>query len=190
MALFWACQSHDQKPGLVHLFSVPRDLIKPFNSDTISIIANFAKLSSAKKNVLLGWTLAEAAERDPDSPSECIYENAMQRLYQLTSREKPYLQDRIDPKDLFRVFVVEPMQAFERIRAQAGAFLVSAFHERFERSKVLEWNPDIPIYDHDIAIVPSDKKEDILGELRLLNITREGLLPGLDEAARAIARFS
>lgn len=190
VALFWACQSHGRKPGRVHLFSVPRDLIKPFNSDTISIIANFAKLSSADKNVLLGWTLDEAAARDPDSPLEYIHENAMRRLYQLVSLEKPYFQERIDPRDLFRVLVVEPMQSFERIRVQAGAFLVSAFHERFERSKILEWNPDIPVYDHDIVIVPSGKKEDILGELRLLNITREGLLPGLDEAARAIARFS
>ena len=205
VGLFWACQPSEcnrcaknqcdttkcakHRPGRVHIFSVPRDLIKPFNSSTIGIIANFARLSSADKNLLLGWTLEEAAARDPDSPMEYIYEHAMQRLYQRVSLEKPYFEERIDPRDLYRVFVVEPMQSFERIRAQSGAFLVSAFHERFERSRILQWNPDIPIYDHDVYLVPSEKKQDILDELRLLNITRETLLPGLDEAAKAIARF-
>ena len=205
VGLFWACQpskchkcekkqcnntnGDSHRPGRVHIFSVRRDLVKPFNSNTISIIANFAKLASADKDLLLGYTLKEAAARDSDSPLEYIYENAMQRLYQLVNLERPYFQERIDPRDLFRVFVVEPIQAFERIRAQSGAFLVSAFHERFERSEVLGWNPDIPIYDHDVCLVPSEKKQGILDELRRLDITRETLLPGLDEAARAIARF-
>ena len=92
------------------------------------------------------------------------------------------------PARLFRVFIAEPLQSFERIRAQSGAFLISAFHERFERSEVLKWNPRIPIYDHVMLEVPSESKEDIISELRLLNVTRETLLPGLDETANAITR--
>ena len=189
VALFWACQSDNEKPGekgQVHIFSVPKDLVKPFNSDTISIIANFAKLPISDKNLLLGWTLDEAEARAPKSPLNYIYEHSMQGLYQLICLEKPYFDKRIDPRDLFRVFVVEPKQSFERIRAQAGAFLVSAFHERFERSRILKWNEDIPIYDHHCYMVPSEAKKGILNDLRLLNITRETLLPGLDETARAV----
>ena len=51
-------------------------------------------------------------------------------------------------RDFFRVFVVEPQQSVERVRAQSGAFLVSAFHERLERSAILDWNPMIPVYDY------------------------------------------
>ena len=96
--------------------------------------------------------------------------------------------ERIDPRHYFQVFVVEPLQSFERIRAQSGAFLISAFHERFERDEVRTWNPDIPLYDHVILDVPSRRKASIVDELALLSVTRENLLPGLDEAAKAITR--
>lgn len=89
------------------------------------------------------------------------------------------------------MFVVEPQQSFERIRAQAGAFLISAFHERFERSEILRQNPNTPIYHYGTRMVPSERKEDLIEELRLLNFTRETLFPSLDEAANAvIERYS
>ena len=115
----------------------------------------------------------------------------MRRLYHLIRQEKPFFEERIDPRDFFRVFVVEPQQSFERVRAQSGAFLISAFHERLERGEILQWNPGIPVYDHYGLFVPREHKQGILGELRLLNITRESLFPGLGEAAKAVAgRYS
>ena len=187
VALFCACES-DGELGRLHVFSVPRELLKPFNSDTISIIANFSKLPRAEQNLLLGWTGEDIEERDPDPQYSHIYEDAMRRLYHLIRQEKPYFEERIDPRDLFRVFVVEPQQSFERVRAQSGAFLISAFHERFERDEILNWNPGIPSYDHSTLEVPNENKQQILDELRLLNITRETLFPGLDEAAKAVTQ--
>ena len=64
VALFCACGGLSEEPkrsarrvGRLHFFTVPRDLIKPFNSDTIAILANFAKLSRAEQDCLLGYTL-------------------------------------------------------------------------------------------------------------------------------------
>ena len=72
-----------------------------------------------------------------------------------------------------------------------GAFLISTFHERFERDEVLKLNGEIPLYDHVILDVPSGSKEAIIDELGLLSVTRERMLPGLDEAANAITgRYS
>ena len=109
-------------------------------------------------------------------------------LYRLIRQEKSDFEEQIDPRDFFRVFVVEPQQSFERIRAQSGAFLISAFHERFERCQVLDWNPGIPVYDHSTLEVPNENKQQILSELRLLNVSRETLYPRLDEAARAVTQ--
>ena len=187
VALFNACES-DDKPGRLHIFSVPKELVKPFNSDTISIIANFSKLSRAEQNLLLGWTGEDIEERERDPQFASIYEHAKRRLYHLIRQEKPFFEERIDPRDFFRVFVIEPQQSFERIRAQSGAFLISAFHERFERSEILRQNPEIPIYDHYILNVPKAKKSGILNELRMINITRETLFPGLDESAKAVTQ--
>ena len=84
------------------------------------------------------------------------------------------------------MFVVEPQQLFARIRAQSGAFLVSAFHERFERERILEWNAGIPTYGHVVFEVKREDKGRISEELQLLNVTGESLYPGLDVAAKAV----
>ena len=84
--------------------------------------------------------------------------------------------------------MVEPQQSFERIRMQSGAFLLSVFHERFERDEILNRNAEIPVYDYYTRKVPAGSKQDIIEELRLLNITRESLFPGLDEAANAVTQ--
>ena len=181
VALFYASTGapYDEEEGRIHVFSAPPALVKPYDSDTISIISNFSKLSYAEQSLLLGKRrgVEWSAHRYPD---------VMTKLYHLIGQEKPHFQRRIDPRDLFRVFIVEPQQSFERIRAQSGAFLISAFHERFERSQILRWNERIPAYGHHVLTVPPDRKRHILNELSLLQITRESLFPSLDEVATAI----
>ena len=174
--------------GRVHVFSVPRQLIKPFTSDTVAVISNIAKLPRPEQDCLLGWTSEEIEKRTPDATFGYLQDHVMRRLYHLIRQERPHFMERIEPRDYFHVFVVEPLQSFERIRAQSGAFLLSAFHERFERDQVLKWNAEIPLYDHVILDVPNGSKEAIVDELDLLSVTRESLLPGLDETANAITR--
>ena len=57
----------------------------------------------------------------------------MRRLYHEIRAEKPGFEQRIDPRDFYRILVVEPRRTSERLRAQSGAFVLSAFHVRFER---------------------------------------------------------
>ena len=177
VAMFHACEDFREVAAKLHVFAVPRSLIKSFNSDTVSLLANFANLPYHEQELLLSTTAGQEGLE---------YANALRHLYQLIRREKPYFEERIIVGDLFRPFVVEPQQSSERIRSQSGAFLASAYHRRFEREEILRSNPRIPVYAHYTPTIPSDSKEDILQELRLLNITRETLFPGLDESARSI----
>lgn len=187
VALFNACEDGGIEDGRLHVFSVWRDMIKSFNSDTVSVIANFAKLRHTEQNLLLSKTEDDTDEGDGlDLLKE--RDEALGRLYHFIRQEKPYFLENIDLSDLFRVFVVEPQQSFERIRMQSGAFLLSVFHERFERDEILNRNADIPVYDYYTLKVPYTSKQDIMEELRLLNITRESLFPGLDEAAKAVTQ--
>lgn len=191
VGLFWACVAQtdgNNKHGRLHVFSVPRKLVKPFNSDTVSVLANFAKLSLGEQNAILGmsWNKLENQGHCIDEMEERTNRAAMDALYQMIREEKPHFRKEIDPRIFFRVFVVEPQQSFQRIRAQSGAFLISAFHERFERKEVLGWNSVIPIYEHSTLAVPLKNRPDILDELRLTNITPESLSPGLDQAAKTI----
>lgn len=194
VALFNACEECDDnnKDGRLHIFAAPKEMIKPFNSDTVSIIANFAKLRYAEQNLLLS-KMGEGTDEDEDLDlvKERLvkeHDEAWERLYHFIRQEKPYFLENIDLRDLLRVFVVEPQQSFERIRMQSGAFLLSVFHERFERDEILNRNADIPVYDYYTLKVPYTSKRDITEELRLLNITHESLFPGLDEAAKAVTQ--
>ena len=111
VALFFACDpSNDASPGAVksgriHIFAVPNTMVKPFNSDTVSIITNFAKLANPDKCVLLG------ERNDPVSKHMFLgdaYQSAMNRLLQLIRTEKPYFDARIDASDFSRVIIVNP----------------------------------------------------------------------------------
>ena len=178
VALHNACSKHRKKDGVVHTFVVPRCLIKPYSSDTISVIANYARLSHADRNVLIG--------RIGGQKGLVEYKSSLGRLYHFIRQEKPYFEELINPLDLVRVFLVEPQQQFERIRAQSGAFIVSAFHERLERRQILSHNPDIPTYLHYRTPVSHQRKGAILKELQMINVTDETLFPSLDEAAGAV----
>ena len=196
VALFSACdrrdpagKAHDNTmDGRLHVFAVQRELIKPFDSDTVSIITNFAKLDRGYQNLLVGKTGEDSQAEDPDIPIQYLYSEAMRRLYHFIRQEKPQFEKLIDPRDFFRIFVVEPKQSFERIRAQEGAFITSAFHERFEREQILALTKNLPIYEYDTMIVPRESKELILEQLSLLSFSREALYPSLDEVADRITR--
>ncbi len=188
VALHYSCQENGNgKPskGLVHVFVVPSSLVKTFDADAVSVVTNFAKLDAWEQDLLLG----KRQLRFDESPIRRInrgdYHRVMERLLGLIGQEKPRF-DTVDLRDLFKVFVVEPQQFFERIRAQSGAFLVSAFHQRFERGWVLRWNKRLQAYHHYVLEVPNNKKPGILAELDLLGVTQEALFPSLDEATRAI----
>ena len=191
VALFHSCESTEKetlghKDGRVHVFVIPKEMVKPFTSDTVSVIANFAKLSRFEQEMLLGKSHSEI---DQAGVEIIQYLEARRRLYQMIQQEKPFFDERIDQRDLYKVFVVEPQQSSERIRAQSGAFLLSAFHERFERPEIESHNPGIPVYGHYLLTVPGKKKSDIMKELELLQITHETLYPGLDSSARAVTEF-
>ena len=76
VALFTACDERDRAgkthdnhmDGRIHVFAVPNNLVRPFDSDTVSIIANFAKLDRGHQNLLLGKTGKDSESEDPDIP--------------------------------------------------------------------------------------------------------------------------
>ena len=189
VGLYYSCQGEPRSmspTGVVHVFAVPSPLVKAFDSDAVSVIANFAKLNNWEQDLLLGKRRLKLDEARFAGVNRGDYRRSIRRLLGLIRQEKPNFEAAVDPRDLFKVFVVEPQQSFERIRAQAGAFLLSAFHERLERSWVLRWNERIPTYHHYVLEVPATETQAILADLNLMGVTREAMFPGLDEAARAI----
>ena len=130
VALFSACddsprqRSFVDEDGVLHVFAVPRELVKPFDSDSVSVITNLAKLPLAEQLLLLGkreQTIKEEMQmlgRKAPIGIYSMYYDALTRLYHNIGREKPHFKERIDPRDFYKVFIVEPQQSLERVRAR------------------------------------------------------------------------
>ena len=195
VGLFYACENHNENNssnGRLHVFAVPKTLVKSFNSDTVSVISNFGRLSKEQQDLILGNEQLEnqtTCRQRKDLFAISKYRATMQRFCQLIQEEKPNFEERIDIGDLYRALIVEPQQSSERVRAQAGAFLVSAFHERFERDQILRYNSLTPVYAHYVFSIPNREKEKIRNELESVGITRETLFPGLDETAKVVTEL-
>ena len=198
VSLFHACdmdKRHKKADAQLHVFVVPRSMIKPYTSHTVSVIANFTRLRRGEQNLLLTKTKEYTDKRKDCPPSSSQlplrpgeYRSAMARLVQFVRLEHSSFEERIDPRDFFKVFVVQPQQSFERIRAQSGAFLLSAFHEQFDEPDVGKMNCGVPIYHQYTFKIPYELKQQIRKQLSTLNITEETMYPGLEKAAKAVKR--
>lgn len=176
----------------LHCFMAPQEIVKGHDSDTVSVLAAFTRLTHDEQRVLLTERLDEGC----DTPfftgyahyghHRPAYRDTMLRLCHFVAREKPYFEDRIDPKDFFKVVVVEPERSFPRIRSQSGAFLLSAYHTDFDALKIAETDKSMPIYGHLKFDIPPSARENIMDELDFLHIDEERLFPGLEGSASSI----
>ena len=119
-------------------------------------------------------------------PGPGEYAKLRKRLVQDIQQERPAFEDRINPRDFFRIFIAEPRRSTERVVAQDGAFLVSAFHDRFEPAEILSRTHELPEYELQTLKIPAGSKQSILNSLAMLSITEESMFPGLDTAARVV----
>lgn len=179
----------------IHIFVAPTEMVRRHDDDDVNIIAAFSELSSIQQDVILTrcFEWREDPWPEPSTPHDTHtmpeYLDVVRTCSDLLSPTKPYLRDRIDPKTLFGIYIVEPKRDFARLRAQAGAFLLSAFHRRFETKKVVGVDRSGRRYDHytiDVDISEESRKK-MLEQLDNLNINEETMFPGLESSAKAIA---
>jgi len=172
MALYFACQGNPKKPktGEVIVFKIKRDDIKFYDSDTVSCIANLAKLSSEYKNEI-DTSLVKKAFNDS---------HPIQMLLHFIKEEKPYFQPIIDPKDMNSVVCVRTKFNNTRIASQAGASLLFGLDARLPE----EGNDQIAVERIPIA---AGEKGRILRELDALNINESTVFPYIENSAKYLA---
>lgn len=192
VALFFAVEDtkHDQCDGALHVLAVPPWIVKPFNSDSVAVICAYARLGENDQRMLVGEDgFTSRIDESHDmvfGDTNFRWSEVMDRMLGEITKEGRGFSDRIDPFDLFRVFVVTPKVDDRRLRQQSGAFLLSASHKYFELESVQENTPYVPLYDHYKLTIKADAKPGIRDELERLNITRESLLSSLEVSAESI----
>ena len=185
---------HSSCDGRLHVFALPREMMCAYDSDRVSIVANFARLPMLQQEHLLTAYL-EDSDIDHLNPHDVMMDapsggmdESMTTLLHNIQREKPYFTPQIDIRDLFRVFVVEPRRSFNRIRAQSGAFMLSAFHQQFEGSEVARRLADTKLYDHHVLTIPAGVKDEVRKELNWFGVNSQTLYADVESAAGAVTR--
>jgi hypothetical protein len=185
VALYFACESIKKRlpivragrpstrtvemDGQVIVLTVTKRRIRYFDSDTVSCLANLARLSWAHKEKI--DTDLELAEFNDSTP--------VKRLLHFIRQEKNGFLDEIEPSDLDSILLVKPKQNNKRILAQAGAFFAFGLDEEIvsgsaDRIKV------------ERITIDGKSKVTILRELDKLGINEKTMFPEIERAARYI----
>lgn len=170
VALYFACCSHEKLVGEVVRFTVQQVDVKYYDSDTVSCLANLARLDpSVRKDIN-----TKLAKREFNTTIPVI------KLLHFIKEEKPYFRDAIEPGDIDRVLCVKGRHSHERVTAQSGAFLL------FGRDAILpeEGNAEIAVRRVRIA---DGCKEQILHQLDTLAINKGTAFRDLDKQAQYLA---
>ena len=113
VALFHACENspdsedYNNQDGSLHIFAVPKHLIKTFDSDAISVVSNLAKLPREEQDLLMGKAPVDIKKFiQKRSPQELLtyYNYIRGRLYSYIRQEKPYFKEKINIRELFPRF--------------------------------------------------------------------------------------
>lgn len=201
VALYFALQQTNTKhidrcnqKARIHVFATPVAMIRRHDDDDVNVAAAISELSTLEQDVILTccfeWRNDPPRDRSMvhDDHSLPSYLEVIQKCADLLSPTKPYLSNQIDPKTFFGVYLVEPKRALDRLRAQSGAFILSAYHRRFEQKMVAKVDASARIYDHHTIHIDisEQSRERMLEQLSNMNINQETLFPGLESSAKAI----
>lgn len=166
VALYFACCSlipetprdGKAKNAQVLIYQVPNKAVKYYNSDTVSVVSNLARVDT-----------------------DFVYENDKERFLHFIQAEKPYFKPNIKEKDLGSVICVKPKLDNRRIVKQSGAFFLFGMGKTKTDSVRIpdEYRPEIKHIN-----IPKNAKSDLLRELATLSISEATLFPEIDNVAR------
>lgn len=199
IALYFACENHDDIDGEVIILKTLKTTVKFFDSDKVSCITNLCKLDKEQKlelakNIDIAIKRGDELPFGIDNPSEATKvilrqphkdealkefnsTNVCGHLLHSIKDEKPYFKDIVSPYHLGEVVFVRGRISNTRISSQAGSFLVFGL----DASLPEEGNDDVQI----TRLTIKDKAT-IRKQLEILNIHASTVYPGLEKSAQDI----
>lgn len=190
VALYFACVGDKNKDnnGQIIIYDISKDNVKYSDSDTVSVLANFAYMPS---DFNLKFYVGS-----PDKAVEKYY-NYEKLIHQIRA-EKAYFTPSIKPEHLDGYIVcVKPRINNPRIAAQAGAFLLFGDKYRTINTKTtmetgvlgrsftrLNEKRNMGAINWRRIIIPSEKKSVFLRQLEIISINEQKLFPELDIFAK------
>lgn len=172
-ALFFACQGN--KDGEVIIFKIPKNDIKYFDSDTVSVIANLSKLNIS----------FEISKENFNDKEKFNLSSHVKLLLHEIQQEKHFFEPKIIPQDLESVICVKPKLDNQRIIRQDGAFFLFGINS--SKAQCADFPLDKIYYPNNrkLIIRASDKSK-ILSQLKRFGITNSKIFPEIDNIAKDI----
>lgn len=170
IALYFACKSNPVQDGEVIVFSMEREQIKYFDSDTASCLANLTRLTKQSKDGL------DFSSLDIRKFNKLA---TVKQLLHFIKEEKPFFEPRLEPKHLRSIICVKGKRTNSRIAFQSGAFLLFGHDATLDESGT----PEISVQ----RIAVTDK-EAVLKQLDQLNINESTVFPYIENSAKYLAQ--
>jgi FRG domain protein len=170
------------RDGVVYQFSVPANMVKHYDNDSVSVLANLAKCEISKGCLALSASEAFNGQQD------------IKLLLDQVKEEKPYFQSSITSADLQSLFLVKAKNSNQRIINQMGAFFIFGLGELSSNSNHVpyltkEKYTEIPReWIKTQFVIPGEYKEEIFAQLSQLGIKDSLLFPEIGTYARELVR--
>jgi len=178
VALYFACtcEKNKNKDGEFLFFKIPREEVKYFDSDTVSVISNIAWSKS-------DFEIAQSYSSERSFHNERNH-HATKLMHDI-QQEKPYFSPRIQPKHIKSVVCVKPKMDNQRVIRQDGAFLLfgTAQNKHTPASIPENW---IYRLNGKKYIIKAADKEQILKQLVGIGISKAKLFPEIDMVSQFI----
>lgn len=194
VALYFACNQHlNDNDGEVVVFKVPKDKVKFYDSDTVSVLSN---LSRRPFDFDISETLREYRIKEKANPNDrenIIWFNEQEPIPYLLHEikdEKPQFLPIIHPNDFNRVLAVRVKLNNSRILKQGGAFLLFGIDNKKSKAAQIpsEWVLNNTFKSYDFKVY-HDKKSLILRDLDALGINESTLYPELEQQTQYVKRL-
>jgi len=170
IALYFSCVGGGTADAEVVVFKIPKDEIRYYDSDRVSLISNIGRLP--------GNTYFP---KDQDIEQFNMNDDVV-KLVREIQREKPYFEARVNPNDISSVACVKPVLDNPRIIKQDGAFLL--FGVDGEKGKPASVPDNYLLTNKEFRIViRGNDKIKVLEQLESLGITRSTIYPEIEHVA-------
>ncbi len=157
VALFFACKENENEDGEVLIYPIMNEQIKYYDSDSVCILSNLAKLST---NFIFS--------KDKDY-----------LVYDIKQDKASFNGKYLKSEDTKKVFCVMPKLNNERIVRQQGAFFIFGMGASKDKPATF--------YDQPIKIrINAKSKKDILKDLRILGVNEATLFPETNKILKQI----
>lgn len=175
----------DNCDAVILVYEVPKDSIRNYHSDVVSVISNIA-VYHYENDAL---SVKDMPYSNDEWAREKFNENdSIKHLIHEIRAEKPYFSNWIKKDNMESIFCVHPLLDNPRIRSQQGAFLLFGINGDKHKIATLESNKGPEIRMTKICI-PQSAKLRLRKELNLLGRTIDTIYPDWDGVSDFFARF-